>query len=267
MKQKKILGILLAIFCLPLCGGWTTPTNADNESYYGGAQFISFYSNSEQISYSSKQIKTDIKTANGAPNYYPDATLPNGCGAAAGATILGFYDKYMDTIKNWSSVLPNGMYKKQDAVYVAQVMKALFDEMNTNATQPGVTENDFLTGLQNYTQSLGFSVNYDYIGNVSTLNYTSMKSAFSNNRAVVLFIKPDNLYSITNNSNTDTISTNYISANHILIAYGYYEIQYTLSSGTRTDTYLYVSPCVNLATQQYYKVTSSLVSAYIVDIK
>lgn len=44
MKQKKIPGILLAIFCLPLCGGRTTPANADNDSYYGGAQPISFYS-------------------------------------------------------------------------------------------------------------------------------------------------------------------------------------------------------------------------------
>lgn len=262
--RKSIIAILLAICCLPLCGGWTTAP--DSEAYYGGAQPISYYANSERIDYIQKQVITDIKTANGAPNYYPDASLPNGCGAAAGATILGFYDKYMDTIKNWNSTLPNGIYKKQDSVYVAKIMQDLFTEMKTNTVQSGITENDFKNGLYDYTHSLGFDVSYEYFGSGNTINYTLMKSAFSNNKVVVLFIKPDNLYSITSNSNTDTISTNYISANHILIAYGYYEIQYTLSSGTRTDAYLYVSPCVNLATQQYYKVTSSLVSAYIVNI-
>lgn len=124
MKQKKILGILLAIFCLPLCGAWTTPINS--EMYYGGAQPISYYGASEQITYIKKQTISNIKTANGAPNYYPDASLPNGCGAAAGATILGFYDKYIDVIKNWKSTLPNGMYRKQDTVYVTKVMKDLF---------------------------------------------------------------------------------------------------------------------------------------------
>lgn len=265
MKQKKILGILLAIFCLPLCGAWTTPINS--EMYYGGAQPISYYGASEQITYIKKQTISNIKTANGAPNYYPDASLPNGCGAAAGATILGFYDKYIDVIKNWKSTLPNGMYRKQDTVYVTKVMKDLFTEMKTNVTQPGITENDFKTGFQNYTHNLGFSVNYEYLGGGNTLNYASMKSAFSNNKVVVLFMKPDNLYSITEFSNSDTVSTTYISANHILVAYGYYEIQYTLSSGTRTEAYLNVSPCINISGQLLYKVTTSLVSAYIVDIK
>lgn len=265
MKQKSIFAILFAVFSLPLCGAWTTPAN--NDMYYGGAQPISYYAASEQITYIQKQTISNIKTSNGAPNYYPDASLPNGCGAAAGATILGFYDKYIDVIKNWKSTLPNGMYRKQDAVYVSQVMKDLFVEMKTNATQSGITESDFKSGFQNYTHSLGFNVNYEYLGNGNTLNYTSMKAAFSNNKVVVLFIKPDNLYSITCDSNTDTISTSYISANHILVAYGYYEIQYTLSSGTRTEAYLNVSPCINISGQQLYKVTTSLVSAYIVDIK
>lgn len=265
MKQKKILGILLALFCLPLCGAWTTP--ADNDKYYGGAQPISYYGASEQVTFINKQIKSNIQTMNGAPNYYPDASMPNGCGAAAGATILGFYDKYIDVIKNWASILPNGLYKKQDSVYVAKVMQDLFTEMKTNVTQPGITETDFKTGFQNYILSLGFNVSYEYLGGGNTLNYNSMKAAFSNNKVVVLFIKPDNLYSITGDSNTDTISTNYISANHILVAYGYYEIQYTLSSGIRTEAYLNVSSCINISGQQLYKVTTSLVSAYIVDIK
>lgn len=234
---------------------------------YGGAQPISYYAASEQITYIQKQTISNIKTSNGAPNYYPDASLPNGCGAAAGATILGFYDKYIDIIKNWKSALPNGIYKKQDSVYVAKIMKDLFTEMKTNTVQPGITETDFKTGFQSSTQSLGFNVNYEYLGSGNSLNYNSMKSAFSNNKVVVLFIKPDNLISIDEGVNSDKITPTYLSANHILVAYGYYEIQYTLSSGTRTEAYLNVSPCINISGLQLYKVTTSLVSAYIVDIK
>ena len=32
MEQKKILGILLALFCLALCGGWTVATYSDTST-------------------------------------------------------------------------------------------------------------------------------------------------------------------------------------------------------------------------------------------
>lgn len=265
MKRKSIVAILLAVCCLPLCGGWTTAP--DSETYYGDAQPISYYANSERIDYIQKQIISDIRTANGAPNYYPDASLPNGCGAAAGATILGFYDKYIDVIKNWKSTLPNGIYKKQDSVYVAKVMQDLFTEMRTNTVQPGITENDFKTGLYDYTRSLGFNVSYEYLGSGNSLNYSSMKSAFSANKAVVLFIMPDNIYSIAEDPYVDNIAPTYLSANHILVAYGYYEVKYVLSSGTRTDAYINVSSCLDVSEKHFYKVSSSLVAAYIVKIQ
>ena len=260
-----ILGVILAVFCLPFCGAWTAPINDD--VYYGGAQPISFYGASEQVTYTEKQILSDISTANGAPDYYPINNLSNACGAAAGATILGFYDKYIDIIKNWNSYLPNGKYKPQDSVYVTKIIEDLFVEMKTNVTQSGVTENDFKTGLRNYIQSLGHNVNYEYLGTGNNLNFTSMRSAFSNNKVVVFFIKPDNVYTITGNSNSDLITTTNISANHIMVAHGYYEIRYILSSGTRTESYIKVSSCLNIAGQQYYKVAASLVSAYTVDIQ
>ena len=66
------------MLCVPLCGAWTqAPEQSDR---YIGGELIATYAD-ETISYVSKQVISDISTANGTPEYYAVNDMQNACGA------------------------------------------------------------------------------------------------------------------------------------------------------------------------------------------
>ena len=79
-------------------------------------------------------------------------------------------------------------------------------------------------------------------------------------------VQPSNIYGFSISTNQDIISSANISGNHIMVAYGYYEVKYTLSNGTRTDKYLRVATGLNGATTALYKIGSYVDAAYTVKI-
>ncbi|MDE6201033.1 MAG: hypothetical protein K2M47_04050 [Clostridiales bacterium] len=264
-KTNRIKTIALITLCLPFCGGWTEAAEQDNR--YVGGELISTYA-SETISYVSKQVVENVTTANGTPLYSAVSGMQNGCGAVAGATIVGFYDKYYaNLIPDWDSYYSSGTYRIQNGTYVQTLLFDLYDRMQTNVVAPGVSESEFKNGLKSYVVDHGYSLEYTSLGTGNNFNYSAFKSAVKNNEPTVLFVQPSNLYICAFGENEDYIYTSSISGNHIMVAYGYYEVKYTLSNGTRTDKYLQVATGLSGTTDAFYKVGSYIDAAYQVKIK
>lgn len=267
-STKKLLIIGVALLCLPFCGAWTTAfAQQPTEQRYVGAQLISSYASSETIDYISKTVVEDISTDKGAPGYFATGDLRNACGAVAGTVAVGFYDKYYpNMVPNWNTYYSNGNYRQQDLTYIPTIMNDLYIRMKTNVVDDGVSEEEFKTGLKDYVNSVGYGLSYNSVWN-SSFNYVAFKNAVKNNKVTVLFIKPSNVYLLGQGTTSDTLANLYISGNHIMIAYGYYEVKYFLSGGgTRTEAFLKVSSGYSDLKNAYYKVGSYIDSAYILEI-
>lgn len=263
-KLNRIKTIALLLLCLPFCGGWTTAPAQENR--YVGGELISTYAE-ETISYISKEVVTDITTANSTPRYFAVSGMQNGCGAVAGGIIVGFYDKYYDNlIPNWTSAYSTGLYKGQNGTYVHDLLFDLYNRMQTNVVAEGVSESEFKNGLKSYVVDHGYNLEYISLGTGNNFNYTAFKTAVRNNQPTVLFVRPSTLYYYQTINNEDVITTSNISGNHIMVAYGYYEVKYTLSNGTRTDKYLYVATGLSGTSAAFYKVGSYIDAAYHVKI-
>ncbi|MDE7406389.1 MAG: hypothetical protein K2M89_05915 [Clostridiales bacterium] len=258
--------IALLMLCLPFCGGWTSAPNNQAEDRYVGGELIATYA-SETISYVSKEVVEDISTVKGTPEYSAVSGMQNGCGAVAGAIIVGFYDKYYgNLIPDWDSYYSTGTYRMQNGTYVQTLLFDLYDRMQTNVIAEGVSESEFKNGLKSYVVDHGYNIQYTSLGTGNGFNYSAFKTAVTNNEPTVLFVRPSTLYFCQAHSNEDYIITSNISGNHIMVAYGYYEVKYTLSNGTRTDKYLHVATGLSGDSTALYKVGSYIDAAYKVTI-
>lgn len=266
-KTNKIKTIAIIMLCLPFCGGWTTaPDNQADDRYVGG-ELISTYASSETISYVSREVVENISTANGTPLYSAVSGMQNGCGAVAGSIIVGFYDKYYaNLIPDWDSYYSSGMYRIQNGTYVQTLLLDLYNRMQTNVVAPGVSEDEFKSGLRSYVTDHGYNLQYISLGAENNFNYSAFKAGISNNQPAVLLVQPSNFYLMNIKDNEDTITANTISGNHIMVAYGYYEVKYTLSNGIRTDKYLRVETGFSGSPTALYKVGSYIDAAYKVTI-
>lgn len=265
-KTNRIKTIALVMLCLPFCGGWTSAPNNQPDNRYVGGELISTYA-SETISYVSKEVVSDITTANGTPRYSAVGGMQNGCGAVAGAMIVGFYDKYYENlIPDWDSYYSTGRYKGQNGTTVQTLLFDLYDRMQTNVVAPGVSESEFKNGLKSYVTDHGYNLEYTSLGVGNSFNYNAFKTAVANNEPAVLLVQSSNLYFYQTINNEDVITTSNISGNHIMVAYGYYEVRYTLSNGTRTDKYLYVATGFSGSSAAFYKIGSYVDAAYKVTI-
>lgn len=263
-KIKRIKTIALIMLCVPFCGGWTeAPEQSDR---YAGGKLISTYA-SETISYVSKEVISEIYTTKCVPNYFAVGGMQNCCGPVAGAIIIGFYDKYYENlIPNWASYYSTGTYRIQDGTYVPALLQDLYDRMQTNVVAPGVSESEFKSGLTSYIADKGYNVTLNSLGKGNSFNINTFKTAVSNNEVAVLFVQPSNIYSLSASENYDVLVSGSISGNHIMVAYGYYEVKYTLSNGTRTDKYLRVATGLSGTTTAFYKIGSYIDAAYHVKI-
>lgn len=263
MKSKRILSVLAATLCVFMLGGWTSPP----EVRYGDPELVSLLA-ATNIYYTEKVIAEDLTTTNGVPEYRPVGDMTNACGAAAGTTAIGFYDKYYaNLIPGWDSFYSNGKYKSQNATYVNPIMQNLYVAMRTNVDGPGVTEAEFKSGLSSYVTGKGYSLQYNSITPGGNFNYTAFKAAVNSNKITALFVKPGNVYNITPSNGYDVVSSVAVTESHIMIAYGYTQINYYNGNTVRTDTYVKVATGKSGINMAYYKIDNSLLdAAYILQI-
>lgn len=267
-KLLKMLMLPLSLVCVFYFGGWTTEQGA-TEDRFADAPILSTCA-SETVSFSSRTLDS-YYTPGGFPFFTQVNGMTNACGAVAGTGIISFYDKYYpELIPNWNSYYPaTGAYRLQDTEHIDAIMWDLYYLMKTNVVAEGVSEQEFVDGLGSYITNRGFNVKLQNIVNGSSFDYTTYRNAINNNKVVALLAHAGEIYSISEHSNYDFITTSNIAGSHIMVAYGYYDIRYYDASGKlfRNDTYLEVATGLTSPQTALYKINPhNLTSAYIVNI-
>ena len=199
------------------------------------------------------------ETINGMPEY--TAHLSNSCGATAGATIIGFYDKYYeDLIPDYTTYYTTtGNYKLPDKVYIPSLMDELYTLMNTTST--GVSEYNCLGGLRQYVQNHSHLISFGSVKSSSKINETTYLNAINANKPVIIFAKNvEIVQDIVYGTNYDTLCKMDISNNHVFVGYGYYRVKYYNNGKVfRTDTYMIVATGLAMDTA-FIRVSSTEVS-------
>lgn len=269
MKKLLKLSLLAASLISVLIFGGRTTAQAQTAERYADAPLISTYA-STTISYSSRTVDSNY-TPGQAPNYTQVSGMSNACGAVAGTTIVGFYDKYYDNmIPGWVSYYTaSGNYRIQDSTYVPGVMWEMYDLMQTNVKDVGVSEQEFVSGLKSYINNQGYSVSMQNVVSGSSIDYQACKNAINNNKVIALLSHAGDVYLLGESSGQDIITPVNIAGSHIMVAFGYYEINYYDSNNKlfRTDMYLDVATGLSVPQTARYKVNPhNLSSAYVVNI-
>ena len=239
-KRSAAFGLILVILCSFFSLFTATSSKEARYSAYGEPITYAF-KETETISYTKKE-ENYFETVKGAPQYYQTSQYQNSCGAVAGAMIVGFYDKYYpDLIPNYTPTFSNGAYKLGDSVYIPNLIGQLYTLMRINEEGAGVSETDCLNGLRTYVQNKGRALTYINLYGDEGINVNSFQIAVDNNRPSLIFCNKFSVYSIYYSSNADKIEILTYEGAHVLVAYGYYEVNYYSASGLfRTDKYLAV---------------------------
>ncbi len=235
------IGILVVIISGILLG---TPVKAHAEAETRYADIISTYStiSSETVNYTRKE-ETYEETVKAVPLYYQNSQYPNSCGPTAGAIVVGFYDKYYENlIPNFNPCLSTGAYKRNDKIYVPQLLGNLYTLMRTNVDDVGVSETDCLNGLRSYVVNHGRNINYTNIKSSNKVNESEFVTAIHNNQPTLLFCSKVDLHIVSTSSNFDTISKSEYNGAHVAVAYGMLTIKYyDGNTNFRTDKYLKIA--------------------------
>lgn len=198
-----------------------------------------------KVYYTSRSYDSDYLTKR-IPHYTNPGDLVNACAAVAGTNILGFYDRYYDNlIPNFTAgIEAYGMYLynlPDDNVYNA--MRELYSDMNGNAN--GISETNFKSGLQTYCAKKNLSCDFTQLLSSGILNFSSVKQCISENKPLALLLSTYTVTKINGYNGYDSHIYNMFYGNHIMVGFGYYEINYTLTDGSS-------------ANYQYVKVASGL---------
>lgn len=260
-RLKKNIVAMIALLMSAVCI-WQVSSIAfaDEEVRYtnGG---ISLYSSAEYVYYKTRtQLDYNI-TPGMAPTYIATGEYTNACGAIAGANTIGFFDKYVeDLIPGWQSYFPaNGRYKPDDKVYIPAVIAELYTLMRTNVDDVGVSETDFLNGLQEFVELRDKNITYTSLYSNGVVNYAGCKASIDAGKPILVFMDPTDMVSISLKDGSDYVVRQSLASAHIALIYGYERIQYVLTDNTvRTDTYLIMSTGLTSPKVSYLDITTSV---------
>lgn len=265
-KLLKLSVLALSLVCIIVFGGWTKGNEVPER--YADAPIVATIAN-ETIEFSSRTVEY-LRTPGGCPFYQQLNGMSNGCGAVAGAEIVAFYDKYHENlVPGWTSYYSTGTYRMQDKVYVPAMMTELYNLMQTNVHDVGVSEQEFLDGLSAYINNHGYSVNYSNVVSGSSINFQACMDAIRSNKVIALLAHAGDVYFVGEYDNYDYVTTQNISGAHIMVGFGYFIYRYYDASGNlfRTDYYLEAAMGQSVLTTALYKVNPhNLSAAYIVNI-
>lgn len=233
--KKTATVILSALLLVSGAGGLSKQTNYTNKpdqrltARYGSTASLSS-SYSTTVNYSTR---TDdfFSLAYRFPTY-SYAPAANSCGAIAGANIVGFFDRYYETlIPNHSAGIPVGSsfkYSPEDAA-VRNTIDQLYDLMMVDSQ--GVTMAMFIKGFFDYVRITHRTPEFVPLKERDgSFNFEKAVAQLKSNRPLVFFLQGYNIVRFTEGTNSDTISTSVYTENHIMVAFGYQT--YTYDNGT-----------------------------------
>ena len=257
MKKKiPFVSVVTALLCFGSGIAPMAKVAADEpaeQRYYDAVSLCD--ATSEIVTFTSKET-VKITTIGNCPMYYSN-DYSNVCGPVAGSMLVGFYDRYYeDLIPDYTAYLTStGNYKTFVTTPVSSVISSLYTLMRTNVDDVGVSRTDFLNGLSDYVESKDLTMQYTAVDSGASFNYSTYKTSIDANKPVVLFCNNVVLYTFSSSNDTsENIVGQTISGGHIIVGYGYYEVDYyngdtisrsekyaLVASGWATPRYAYVN--------------------------
>lgn len=233
---------------------------SSEDRYSGYGDLITTYSTEveETINFTRKE-DTYIETFKGVPMYVQLSNFSNSCGPTGGAIVIGFYDRYYEElIPSYVPYFSTGAYKKNDKVYVPQLVGELYSLMRTNVDDVGVSQSDCLTGLRAYVNNRGYSITYSSVKSSSSINVSAYQTAINNNQPTLLFCDKMDLYTIANDTNADILIRSSYYGGHVAVAYGLYTIKYYNGNNNfRTDSYIRIATGLPEIQNGYLKISAT----------
>ena len=242
-NTKKFVSFVAAVMALTVVSSnsvsiLATAHAEEEKRYYDVPPIAMAATNQEVVSYTSVE-QTSIRFTGGMPVYYT-TTLTNACGPVAGSLIIGYYDKYIESlIPNYSTIYASsGKFRMMDSTYIPNLMQNLYTLMRTNVDDVGVSESDCLNGLRSYVQGKGSSLGYTSLKG-TTFNETGFVNAISALEPVLLFCNSVTLYDVYVGDSDTSISQIGQSTNHIMVGGGYLKLKYYNGTNNfRTDIFI-----------------------------
>ena len=218
----------------------------------GGFSVLDAYVTSVQTYYTSKSQDQFIMTIQ--PPSYTASSYTNSCACIAGSNIIGFFDRY------YEELIPDfnpgytafGFYMYfGNASQTIEVANQLYLDMGT--TSQGTTKTQFLNGMTTYCNRKGRTFDYYSLMNGGELDFEALKTHIKSYKPVAIFASGYNVGNINeNNDGYDSIGYYVSDANHMMVGFGYKDINYNEGEVQR---FLQVASGVVSYSSGYYNLT------------
>ena len=193
-----------------------------------------------------------------------------GCANVAGANVLGYFDRYdEELIPNHNSgtlLMGKYIYSLEDT-YVYEVVRQLYTDMGTDSE--GTTVTEFKSGMTTYCNRKGKTITFTSCMKNGKFDYATAKSYMEADQPVVLFCSGYNVTDIWTYDQYDRLSYYESTGNHVMVGFGYQEVNYTLSNSTNA-LYQYVRVASGVATKEsgYFDINhnTNINDAYAINI-
>lgn len=228
VKLTSILILSLLIVSISSFSATVFAEEDDTIYYVGGntsANMMPYSTNTYHINYpqSARIVRTQsVFLENECPTYQNgNPSLTNSCANVTGAMLLGFYDRY------YESLIPNiSAFSQQMGIYlpyglmrshVQPIINDLYNRMGTNTIKPGTSESQFFNGLESYCREKSATIVKQSVKSGSGLNLSAIEQAFEEGKIVAVFSSKHNVLTVSNN----TLSISCSDVPHIFVVYGY----------------------------------------------
>lgn len=227
---------------------------------------VALYSGYADFTYESEVIyftsrNEDRKQLAARHPYITDSVhFSNECAVIAGANVIQYWDRFKtELIPNYTpggSLGANFLYYGESDV-TNKVVSDLYYDMGTNTDGAGTTIDQFTKGMTKYIKRNGnYIITYGTCISSGKFNFDKAKQYFEKSQPIVLFLSTFNITTIYNNENNSEIYTTLSKYNHAMVAFGYRDISYTLSNGTkRYEKYLSVATGISEEPTGYFNIS------------
>lgn len=256
MKQLKskqlatcVIAIAILIFGFSAFMAVFSPSVAyaydesSEEIYYSALG--GFVNETESFSYATKDVEKLLINPT-FPKYTNVGTLQNVCANVAGANLIGFYDRYYDSLipdvtvgyerNNTYTYFPMSI----NSAKIQNVINDLYTRMGTNTYNSGTTQTQYKNGLASYINEKGYNVTYNSVMTNGSFDLSKATAQFNAGNPISLFMSGFNITTVEDDGSTVTLEKSLFDSTHIAIAYGYEKVTYYNSNGGVIKTEIYI---------------------------
>lgn len=220
----------------------------------------SLQSGSRVVEYANKTKQTRC-LASVIPAYDYE-TQPNACAPTTGASIIAYYDRFCeDLIPDYTPGFGIGAFYRyyNGRQEVTNVISQLYIDMQTNSTGAGTSVAQFKSGMTSYCERNNCAITFTSSMTNGAFDYAKAKSFIDESNPIVLFVQKLEISTLQSQTNRDTYTILSGNINHTLSAFGYEEVNYTMSDGTQqNEKFLYVATGIKRMPQAYLNMNGIL---------